>query len=310
MIHISHLTKMFGRVAAVDDVSFRVADGETVVLLGTSGCGKTTTLKMINRLLEPTSGTIEVNGRDICSVQPEELRRGIGYVIQHIGLFPHYTIAENIATVPHLLNHDNAAIQRRTVELLEQLHLPPELFLHKYPHELSGGQRQRVGLARALAANPPIVLMDEPFGALDPITRAGIRREFRELEELRRKTIVMVTHDIAEAFELGDRICLMDAGKIQQIGTAKELLLTPATIFVDTFFAENKMQLLLGVLSLADIADTLASAGRELEPAIRALSLWEAMARAAQEPGVFPVSAEDILRALQAKVGHSGRELY
>lgn len=301
MIHISQLTKMFDGVAAVDDVSFRVAEGETVILLGTSGCGKTTTLNMINRLLEPTSGTIEVNGRDIRSVKPEELRRGIGYVIQHIGLFPHYTIAENIATVPHLLNHDKNVIQRRTTALLEQLHLPPETFLHKYPHELSGGQRQRVGLARALAADPPIVLMDEPFGALDPITRAGIRREFRELEELKRKTIVMVTHDVAEAFELGDRICLMDAGRVQQLGTAKELLLAPANTFVRAFFAENRTQLMLGALTLADIADALPESGRDIDSPIRTLALWEAMERAAQEPGVFPVTAEDILRGLREK---------
>lgn len=254
MIQVSNLTKQYGTANAVDDVSFTVAEGETLVLLGTSGCGKTTTLKMLNRLIEPTSGRIVISGRDSRERPVHELRRDIGYVIQDTGLLPHYTIGENIATVPRLLGWDARRIQERTRALLAMLRLP-DSYLQQYPDALSGGQRQRVGLARALAADPPVVLMDEPFGALDPVTRVGIRREFRRLDALQRKTIVLVTHDVAEAFELGDRICLMDQGRIQQIGSPKELLNKPANDFVRSFFADQRLNLYLQTTWVQDIAD-------------------------------------------------------
>ncbi|HEX8660167.1 MAG TPA: ATP-binding cassette domain-containing protein [Hymenobacter sp.] len=253
IIRASHLRKRFGEHAVVQDVSFEVAAGETLVLLGPSGCGKTTLLKMLNRLIEPDGGTVEINGQDILAQRPEALRRGIGYVIQQVGLLPHYTVAENVAVVPRLLGHAPAAIAARTTALLTRLHLPPARYAEQYPHQLSGGQQQRVGLARALAADPPIVLLDEPFGALDPLTRAHIRREFRELEELRRKTVVLVTHDVVEAFELADRIMLLDAGQIQQVGTPRELLFRPANEFVRSFFAAERLALQLRTLTLGDV---------------------------------------------------------
>jgi osmoprotectant transport system ATP-binding protein len=253
IICASHLRKRFGEHAVVQDISFEVAAGETLVLLGPSGCGKTTLLKMLNRLIEPDGGTVEINGQDILAQRPETLRRGIGYVIQQVGLLPHYTVAENVAVVPRLLGHAPTAIAARTTALLTRLHLPPARYAGQYPHQLSGGQQQRVGLARALAADPPIVLLDEPFGALDPLTRAHIRREFRELEELRRKTVVLVTHDVVEAFELADRIMLLDAGQIQQVGTPRELLFRPANEFVRSFFAAERLALQLRTLALGDV---------------------------------------------------------
>ncbi|WP_324670806.1 ABC transporter ATP-binding protein [Hymenobacter sp. GOD-10R] len=252
-IRVQHLSKRYGNLAVVQDVSFELAAGETLVLLGPSGCGKTTLLKMLNRLIEPSDGSVEVNGQDVRAQKPEELRRGMGYVIQQVGLLPHYTVAENVGIVPRLLGQDPATITQRTTALLTRLHLPPERFANQYPQQLSGGQQQRVGLARALAADPPIILLDEPFGALDPITRASIRREFRELDELRRKTVVLVTHDVIEAFELADRIALLDAGKIQQLGTSRELLFQPANAFVRRFFAAERLSLQLRTLRLADV---------------------------------------------------------
>lgn len=242
MIKVEQLSKSFGNITAVNKVSFEVAEQETLVLLGTSGCGKTTLLKMINRLIEPTSGTILVNGENILNKNAAELRRGIGYVLQNTGLFPHYTVAENIAIVPQLLKWDRKRIETRTHELLEKLHLDKKI-LNTYPNELSGGQQQRVGLARALVANPPVLLMDEPFGALDTITRSKIQAEFRGLDELKRKTIIMVTHDVQEAFELGDRICLMDKGSIVQLGTPADLLFKPADKFALDFLKEQRLLL-------------------------------------------------------------------
>ncbi|MGI4805606.1 MAG: ABC transporter ATP-binding protein [Janthinobacterium lividum] len=252
MIVAEHLSKRFGKTTAVDDISFEVAAGETLVFLGTSGCGKTTTLKMINRLAEPSGGRIWVNGKDILDQNPDQLRRGIGYVLQNNGLFPHYTVAENMAVVPKLLKWNQQKIQDRTQVLLKKLHLP-ENYLSLFPNELSGGQQQRVGLARALMADPPVLLMDEAFGALDPITRIAIRQEFKNLDELKRKTIVMVTHDVQEAFEMADRICLMDNGKIKQLGTPAELLFKPTDEFVSSFLDDQRLQLELKAVSLDDL---------------------------------------------------------
>lgn len=235
MIEVSHLRKSFGNTVAVKDISFEVNTGENLILLGTSGCGKTTTLRMLNRLIVPESGNIRINGRDVQSVSPEKLRRGIGYVMQQTGLFPHYTVAENIAIVPKLEKWPGEKINARTRELMHKLGLSYDTHAHMFPHELSGGQQQRVGIARALAADPPVLLMDEPFGALDPITRQKIRNDFKEVDELKRKTMVMVTHDVQDAFALATRICLMDKGAIVQLGTPEELRERPVNDFVRRF---------------------------------------------------------------------------
>ncbi len=279
MIKVEHLSKHYGQAKAVNDISFEVVDGDNLVLLGTSGCGKTTTLKMLNRLIEPTSGQIWINGQDITSQSPELLRRGIGYVLQNTGLFPHYTIAENIAVVPNLLKWDKQRIQNRTQELIQKLHLPNDV-LQKYPHELSGGQQQRIGLARALIADAPVLLMDEPFGALDNITRAKIQDDFKTLDELQRKTIVMVTHDVQEAFELGDQIAIMDQGRIVQQGTPAELLFKPANQFVSDFLQSQRLQLELRSVNLDTIAAALpnaAQADKNSTTLTGASSIWQAM---------------------------------
>lgn len=253
MISVQNLTKKFGQKNAVDDVSFTVNESETLVLLGTSGCGKTTTLRMINRLVEPTSGEISIDGKNIYLQPAEKLRRSIGYVLQHHGLFPHYTVEENISVVPKLMQWPKEKIKNRVQELLHKLQLPPDSYANLYPDQLSGGQQQRVGLARALAAGSPVLLMDEPFGALDPITRASVTKEFMQLDELKRKTIILVTHDVSEAFTLGDRICLMDGGKVVQIGSPQELLFRPANEFVKNFFNQQRLQLELTAVRLDNI---------------------------------------------------------
>lgn len=260
MISVRQLSKHYGGIKAVDQISFEVNEHENLILLGTSGCGKTTTLKMLNRLIEPTSGEVFFDGKNIKDQSPESLRRGIGYVLQNTGLFPHYTIAENIAIVPRLLKWDKAKIESRTNELLEKLHLPADN-LNKYPSQLSGGQQQRVGLARALIADPAVLLMDEPFGALDNITRAKIQSEFKDLDELTRKTIIMVTHDVQEAFELADRICLMDQGHIVQIGTPQELLFNPANEFVKQFLDAQRVQLEFKTVTIGNLWDRLPEGG-------------------------------------------------
>jgi osmoprotectant transport system ATP-binding protein len=252
MITVELVSKIFSGKPAVDNISFQANDKEILVLLGTSGCGKTTTLKMINRLIEADSGNILIDGKNIRNQKVEELRMEIGFVMQHSGLFPHYTIRQNIAVVPELLKWDRKMIQNRTEELLHKLHLPEDV-LSRFPNELSGGQQQRVGIARALIANSPILLMDEPFGALDNITKADIHSEFKSLEELKNKTIILVTHDVQEAFELGKRICLMDKGKIIQTGTPQEILYRPKNDFVKDFFAENRLLLEYKVASLNDV---------------------------------------------------------
>ena len=252
MIQVRELSKYYDGKAVVDHISFEITEGNTMVLLGTSGCGKTTTMKMINRLIEPSSGQILVGGKDIKAQKPEELRRNIGYVIQNIGLFPHYSVAQNIGLVPSLLKWPDEKINRRNLELMSLIGLDESL-LSRYPHELSGGQQQRVGLARALAADPQLILLDEPFGALDPITKQQIQQEFLTLETLKNKTMLMVTHDVFEAVTLGDSICLMDQGRIQQIGTPHELIFRPASGFVREFFNSQRFRLELQVLKLRDL---------------------------------------------------------
>ncbi|MCX2574906.1 ABC transporter ATP-binding protein [Pedobacter sandarakinus] len=277
MIRLENVSKSFGQVRGVRSVSFEVKAGENLILLGTSGCGKTTTLKMINRLIEPSEGRMFFNEVDIIKEDPEALRRKMGFVMQNIGLFPHYTIYENVAVVPKLLGWDKPKIDSRVQDLLAKLHLPTDC-LQKFPHQLSGGQKQRVGLARALIANPPVLLMDEPFGALDNVTRTKIRKEFKDLDELKTKTIVMVTHDIQEAFEMGDRICLMDKGEVVQIGTPKELLYHPINEFARNFFNGDRLTLGFRLTTLDDLASQFANDGNVEATLLGAdLSVWDAL---------------------------------
>lgn len=253
MIAVHQLVKAFDTALAVNGVSFEVPEGKTLVLLGTSGCGKTTTLKMINRLIEPTRGEIYIGGDNVLNKDPVKLRREIGYVIQHNGLFPHYSVAENIATVPRLLKWTKQEIRQQVNDLLDMLQMDPKAFSGRYPAELSGGQQQRIAIARALASNPKLLLMDEPFGALDPITRLQVRQNFKKLNKKYRKTIVMVTHDIFEALEMGDQICLMDEGKIAQLGSPADLIFRPKSDFVHDFFAAQRFEAELKALRLEDI---------------------------------------------------------
>lgn len=233
-IEFENVTKSFKGAGynAVDNVSFTVREGEFITILGSSGCGKTTLLKMINRLYEPDSGRIVLFGEDVSSVDVVKVRRRIGYVIQQIGLFPHYTIADNIATVPKLLKWDKARIDQRVNELLSMVGLEPAEFKNRYPSQLSGGQQQRVGLARALAVDPKIMLMDEPFGAIDSITRTKLQDELKNLHRETGKTFMFVTHDIEEAFMLGGRVIIMNEGRIAQFDTPENIILHPANDFV------------------------------------------------------------------------------
>ncbi|MDG2308287.1 MAG: ATP-binding cassette domain-containing protein [Candidatus Binatia bacterium] len=227
MIELEGLTKQYEGVTAVDDLSLEVQAGELLVLLGGSGCGKTTTLKMINRLIEPTRGRIRIDGEDATSVPVHELRRHIGYVFQRIGLFPHMTIAENISVTPQLLEWAPDRMARRVDELLELVELDPGEMRDRFPDALSGGQQQRVGVARALAAEPRVMLLDEPFGALDPLTRDRLQESFTQIRRKLGLTAIFVTHDMVEALILGDRIAVMDAGRLVQIGTPQELMQRP-----------------------------------------------------------------------------------
>jgi osmoprotectant transport system ATP-binding protein len=255
MISLRDVSKRFDNSsgAAVDALSMDIEEGETVVLVGPSGCGKTTTMKMINRLIEPSSGAILVNGTDVTKQDPVQLRRGIGYVIQSIGLMPHRTIRSNIATVPKLQGWSSERIEARVNELVEMLGLDTEM-LARYPSELSGGQRQRVGVARALATDPPVMLMDEPFGAVDPIVRERLQDQFRELQKELKKTIVFVTHDIDEAIKMADRIAILNkGGVIEQYATPEEILRAPANDFVKRFVGAERGLKRLALVRVSDI---------------------------------------------------------
>ena len=247
---------------AVDDVSFEIGEGECVTFVGPSGCGKTTTVKLLNRLVEPTQGSIYLNGKDTEKVDVIALRRSIGYVIQDVGLFPHMTVAQNISLVPRLIGWSIPEREARTDELLTLVGLEPSAFRNRYPHQLSGGQRQRVGVARGLAADPPVILMDEPFGALDPITRAQLQDEFLKLRSRLQKTILFVTHDIDEAIKLGDRIAVMRSGKIVQLDPPIKILREPADPFVrDLVGKECGMKL----MKLARVSDIMAPAPNRIQ---------------------------------------------
>ena len=237
MITFNHVSKTYAGRPVVNDLSLTIPQGALTVLIGPSGCGKSTTLRMINALIAPDSGTIQIDGKAIATINPQTLRRGIGYAIQAGGLFPHWTVARNIATVPTLLGWPPAKIAARTTELLTLLGLPPAEFSHKSIAQLSGGQQQRVGVARALAADPPLLLLDEPFGALDPITRRTLQTELRRIQQATSKTMVFVTHDMDEALLLADHIIILNAGRLAQAGTPAQLLQSPASDFVRNFVA-------------------------------------------------------------------------
>ena len=258
-LEFRHVSRRYGNVEAVKDLSFEVPAGKICVLVGPSGCGKTTSLKMVNRLIEPTGGQILVGGRDVMAQDPIELRRGIGYVIQQVGLMPHLTVGDNVAIVPRLLGWDDKRVSDRVAELLALVGLDPDNYRARYPAQLSGGERQRVGVARALAADPPLMLMDEPFGAVDPIVRERLQNELLRLQERLAKTIVFVTHDIDEAIKMGDLIAVLQVGGVlAQFGPPEEILASPASDFVARFVGADRG---LKRLSLTRVSDL------ELEPA-------------------------------------------
>lgn len=289
MIELVGLTKRYGDVTVVDDVSLTIADGELTVLLGPSGGGKTTLLRMVNRMVEPTAGRVLVDGVDVATIAPEQLRRRMGYVIQSIGLFPNMTVRRNVGTVPRLLGWDRQRIAERVDEMLALVGLDPEVYGDKWPSQLSGGEAQRVGVARALAADPPILLMDEPFGAVDPITREKLQHEMKQLHERLRKTTIFVTHDIDEAVLLADRVALLRHGRLEQYGTPEELWREPATPFVREFFGENLGLRIMARRCLRDVA---------LTP----------LADADRSPAVPRIAADATLKEALAELVGSGAE--
>lgn len=304
MIRLSHVTKEYDGFRACDDVSFTVEKGEILVILGPSGCGKSTTLRLINRMVERTSGTIEVKGKNVDDMKGEELRRGIGYVIQNTGLFPHMRVDRNISTVPSILGWEQKRTEDRVREMLDLVGLDHERYSKKYPRELSGGEAQRVGVARALASDPDIVLMDEPFGAVDPINRLRLQKEFSQIQRKLHKTVVFVTHDVEEAMLLGDRICIMRQGKVVQIGTPEEIVLKPGDGFVESFFGAEGALKLLSRYRAADYAEAVTAEGEALDADS---SLKEALASMVLEGrervpvGNGSVSLASILNALKGR---------
>ncbi len=251
MIVLERLSKHYGGTPAVQELSLTIADGEVCVLVGPSGCGKTTTLRMINRLVEPSGGRIVIDGQDVTEMDPVQLRRRIGYVIQTGGLFPHRRVVDNVATVPRLIGWDKARTRRRVEEMLELVGLDPARYGRRFPHELSGGERQRVGVARALAADPPVLLMDEPFASVDPVTRHNLQQQLLELQRKLRKTVVLVTHDIDEAATLGDRVAVLSKGAVlEQYDTPAEILGRPSSPFVADFVGTDRGVRRLGVVPI------------------------------------------------------------
>jgi osmoprotectant transport system ATP-binding protein len=324
VITLEQVTKRYdGGQVAVRELSLEVPEGEICILVGPSGCGKTTTMRMINRLIEPTSGRILLDGEDVTDVDPVGLRRRIGYVIQQIGLFPHHTVGDNVGTVPGLLGWDKARTHARIDEMLDLVGLPPADFRDRYPHQLSGGQRQRVGVARALAADPPVLLMDEPFGAIDPINRDRLQQEFLRLQEAVRKTVVFVTHDIDEAVTLGDRIAVLQVGGVlAQYDTPDAILSDPASDFVAEFVGADRGLKRLDVMPIerADLEDAavvveadtdLVSARRALDaagtahaPVVDGGRLVGVVRRSATEgDGAGSTTAREAAVALDARVG-------
>jgi osmoprotectant transport system ATP-binding protein len=282
MIELERVTKRYGSSVTVADLSLAIGDGEFCVIIGTSGAGKSTTLKMINQLIPHSAGAIRVDGSDVREMELAALRRRMGYVIQSIGLFPHWSVERNVGTVPALLGWPAARIRERAAELLAQLKLAPGEFLSKYPHQLSIGQQQRVGIARALAADPDILLMDEPFGALDPITREALQSEIAEIQRASRKTVVFVTHDMDEALRLASRIAVMDRGRLIQLGTPLDLLTAPASDFVRDLIGRDDLGIKL--LGIATVASRLRAAeAAPGEPIAVTASLRQALSRMVAE---------------------------
>jgi len=261
LITLEQVTRRYGETVAVDGLTLEVENGEVCVLIGPSGCGKTTTLRMINRLIEPSAGRILIDGRDTAGIDTRKLRLSIGYAIQSVGLFPHLTVFHNIAVVPQLLHWDKQRISGRVEELLDLVGLEPEVYAGKYPGQLSGGQAQRIGVARALAADPPIMLMDEPFGAVDPLTRERLQEQFLRIQRELKKTVVLVTHDLDEAIRLADRIAIMEAGKLVQYDTPEEILSRPGNKFVRDFVGADRALKRLSRLNITRYVKPAASVG-------------------------------------------------
>ena len=323
MITLEQVTKRYdGGQVAVRELSLEVAEGEICILVGPSGCGKTTTMRMINRLIDATSGRILLDGDDVTRVDPVALRRRIGYVIQQVGLFPHHSVGDNVATVPRLLDWDRPRVEARVDEMLDLVGLPPGDFRDRYPHELSGGQRQRVGVARALAADPPVLLMDEPFGAIDPINRDRLQQEFLRLQEAVRKTVVFVTHDIDEAVTLGDPIAVLQVGGVlAQYDTPDAILSAPASDFVAEFVGADRGLKRLDVMAIerndledpevvveagddvASVCRALDAAGRAHAPVVDWGRLVGVVRRSATEGASPAATAGDLAVALDARVG-------
>ncbi|OZI64838.1 ABC transporter ATP-binding protein [Bordetella genomosp. 4] len=299
MIQIDNLNKKFGSITAVEDVSFTVPEGKICVLLGPSGCGKTTTLKMINRLVPPTSGRVLIGGRDTAELDTVTLRRSIGYVIQQVGLFPNMTVEDNICVVPDMMGWDKTKSRKRAAELLEVVALEPSKFAKRYPCELSGGQQQRVGVARALAADPPVMLMDEPFGAIDPINRDTIQDEFMRIQRQVGKTVLFVSHDIDEAVKMADCVALFNAGRIEQFGTPDDLLARPVSDFVANFMGSDRIMKRLRLLQAADIVCP--------TPPQEGMNVASDQFAAAPE-GAITVSSRDDLRQVLCLLLGQGRE--
>jgi osmoprotectant transport system ATP-binding protein len=309
-ISLEGLRKVYpDQTVAVDNLSLDIGAGEVVVLIGPSGCGKSTVLRMVNRLIEPTAGRVKVDGEDVTQVDPTQLRRKIGYVIQNVGLFPHQTVRTNVGTVPRLLGWDKARVAQRTDELLDQVGLDPARYGKRYPHELSGGQRQRVGVARALAADPLVLLMDEPFSAVDPIVRGRLQEEFLRLRSTVRKTTIVVTHDLQEAIRLGDRIAVLSEGAhLEQYATPAELLANPANDFVERFIGDDRGIMRLSVTpvprdGLRDVS-TLPAADADGAPRVTAsATLREALAEmlAAGSDAVLVTDGDGVIGALTAE---------
>lgn len=279
MIKLESLTKVFetpsGTTVAADHINMEVPEGEICVLLGPSGCGKTTTLKMINRIVPPTSGKVFIDGKDTTSLDTVSLRRNIGYVIQQIGLFPNMTVEENICVVPKLLGWDSGKAKKRAAELLDMVALDPAVFLKRYPKELSGGQQQRIGVTRALAADPPVMLMDEPFGAIDPINREIIQDEFLKMQEKLHKTIMFVSHDIDEAVKMGDKVAIFRAGKLEQFDSPDNILAHPANSFIADFVGSDRTLKRLRLIKVKEAMNPRAPCVRAEDSLENAVSLME-----------------------------------
>ena len=265
MINMNNVTKKYGDFTAVNNLSLTVHKAEFLVILGPSGCGKSTLLRLINKMIDPDVGEIEVEGINIDKLKGEDLRKTIGYVIQSIGLFPHMDVKKNIAVVPHLLKWNESKINKRVNEMLLLVGLKPEVYKDKRPSELSGGEAQRIGVARAIASDPDILLMDEPFGAVDPINRLRLQKEFRKIQRNLKKTVVFVTHDIDEALLLADRICIMNHGEIVQISTPEKMVLYPANDFVKDFFKGEGILTILSRKLAVDYAESTILAGKPLD---------------------------------------------